>query len=155
MLKPLRLSRVWFWRGLLFAPSLDQSRSLLSLPCLGGLQVAEAVAGGSCPPAGTALETRATLARGRWAGFSSPSHTSSWGKVKGGGGRGGSSISDYFVPLAVRMGCLFVLGGLPERVGFFSFSFRNEIFLKKLPVRSGFFPPACCGLGAGVHTHEG
>lgn len=58
------------------------------------------------------------------------------------------SISDYFVPLAVRKGCLFVLGGLPDRV--FFFSFKKEIFLPVLPVHLRFLPDAHCGLGAAL-----
>lgn len=46
------------------------------------------------------------------------------GKLKG----KEKTILDCFVPLAVRMGCLFVLGGLPDR-GFFFFLplFPSEI----------------------------
>lgn len=59
--------------------------------------------------------------QGWWGGSSAPSHTSSWGKEK--------TILDYFVPLAVRMGCLFVLGGLPDMglLAFFLPLFPSEI----------------------------
>jgi len=43
-------------------------------------------------------------------------------------------------------------------VFFFPFSFRNEIFLQKLPVHSGFPPPAGWGLGTVLvctHARDG
>lgn len=75
------------------------------------------------------------------------------GKLKG----KEKTILDYFVALAVRMCCLFVLGDLPG-IGFFfppSFSFRNEIFLQELLV--GFVIPLTCRMGVDteVHSQEG
>lgn len=69
--------------------------------------------------AGTALETR----DGREAPHLPPTLLHG-GKLKG----KEKTILDYFVPLTVRMGCLFVLGGLPAR-GWVFFSF---FFLQKL-----------------------
>lgn len=86
--------------------------------------------------AGTALETR----DGGEAPHLPPTLLHG-GKLKG----KEKTILDYFVPLAVRMGCLFVLGGLPDRGCFFSlllFPSEIKIFLQELP--GGFvIAPTC------------
>lgn len=67
-----------------------------------------------------------------WGGsFSSLPHFFIGEKLKG----KEKTILGYFVPLAVRMGCLFVLGGLPDMgiLIFFSFSL---FFLQKLNISS-------------------